>query len=217
VDWTISIFSVLSVCSVVKKNNSYNEAMWIFFLLLLVTGCGYHWQGDHPHLPTITVPYAKGDEDGSLTGEIIETISTSGVAKVKNREADYRLQVEILDNQIDQIGYRRDPQKIKNKIKKNLLASENRRTLKIQATLFRGQTDEIAFGPYLLTADADYDYIDGDSFQDLTFINSDGILTTVLPFSLGQLESIESAQEAATKPIFRKISKKIVDVISAEW
>jgi hypothetical protein len=51
----------------------------------------------------------------------------------------------------------------------------------------------------------------------LTFINPAGTLVTVLPFSLGQLESVESAQEAAARPLYSRIAQKVVDAISSEW
>ncbi|MDE3045606.1 MAG: hypothetical protein KGJ02_03065 [Verrucomicrobiota bacterium] len=162
------------------------------------------------------VPFAKGDEDGSFTSELVSTLSSSGLGTVLHRHADYRLEVAILNDRNETIGFRRDPQKIENKVKKNLLAIEGRKIIEVEATVYRETSDEIVFGPYRLTAEADYDYIDGDSLQELTF-SYNGKLVSVLPFSLGQLEPIESAVEAATKPIYRRLSQKIVDVISSEW
>jgi len=102
-------------------------------------------------------------------------------------------------------------------VKKNLLAAEGRNILEAEVTLYRKDTEEIAFGPYLLTADSEYDYVDGDSLKDLTFVSATGELIEVLPFSLGQLESLESALEASSKPVNARLAQKIVDVISGEW
>lgn len=190
-----------------------------FFLLILLSSCGYRWHYDYPegHRPTVSVPLIKGDADASLTSEIISSLDSSGVVKVARKGADYRLEVRLLSRETDQIGYRRDPQKIQGEVVTNLLASEARNTLHAKVTLYHRNTDQIAFGPYFLNADTEYDYVDGDSLQDLTFISSSGALEEVLPFSLGQLESVESAYEASAKPIYRKLSQKIVDVISSEW
>ena len=79
------------------------------------------------------------------------------------------------------------------------------------------QGTEVVYGPYRVAADADYDYVDGDSIRDLTFIDSSGSTITVLPFSLGQLEPKESAALAATKPLYRRLAQKVVDAISSEW
>jgi len=186
---------------------------------MAVTSCGYRWHYDYPEgtRPTVTVPLIKDDEDASLTSEIISSLNASGVLKVVPRNADYCLQVKILSREQSKIGFRRDPQKIQGKVTTNLIAAEGRTALEAEVTLYINGTDKTAFGPYLLTADAAYDYVDGDSFNDLTFVSTKGKLTEVLPFSLGQLESIESAQEAAGKPVYRRLAQKIVDVISSEW
>lgn len=187
----------------------------LFFFCLILGGCGYRWQSENR--PTVTVPFVSGDEDGALTNEIVRALSASGLYEVRHRCGDYRLQVSIAASDIETIGYRRDRQKITGEIKKNLVGSEGRRILSAEATLFEGDSDEIAFGPFQIATAVDYDYVDGDSVQDLAFVNSSGVLITVLPFSLGQLEPVDSAQEAATRPLYARLAQKIVDVISAEW
>ena len=191
---------------------------WILAIALLCASCGYRWglssEGD---LPTITVPYISGDDDGMFTTELSNSLSSSGLFDVRNSGGQYRLAVCIGQNKNDTIGYRRDPQRIKTKIKHQLLACEGRRQLEADVTLYEGNSDKIAAGPFRVTADVDYDYVDGDSYPQLTFISKTGETVVVLPFSLGQLESIEAAQEATNRPLYRKISQKIVDVISAEW
>ncbi len=88
--------------------------------------------------------------------------------------------------------------------------------MRIEVVFYEGDSDQIAYGPYAITASSDYDYIDGDSIQDLTFVDTQGVFTTVLPFSLGQLEPVESAQEAATQPLYRRLAQKIVDRFLAD-
>lgn len=190
-----------------------------FLFFLFLAGCGYRWQPDFPaeRRPSIFVPFAAGDEDGTLTSEIVRALSASGIAEVSHGKGDFRLSIEIVDAQTESVGYRRDRQKITGEIKKNLIASEGRKTVAVQASLYEGSSERIAYGPYKIAADADFDYVDGDSLQDLTFINQAGILTAVLPFSLGQLESIEAAQEAAARPLYKKLAQKIVDAIFSEW
>jgi hypothetical protein len=189
----------------------------LLLLSLSLAACGYRWQPDFPDesRPTVSVPFAIGDEEGLFTAEIVNALSRSGLVNVRQTEGEYRLQATILAGGNEPIGFRRDPQKVHGKIRKNLLACEGRRSMTIEALLFKGC--EVAYGPYLITVDADYDYVDGDSIQDLTFINPAGELVTVLPFSLGQLESIESAQEAALVPLYAKAAQKIVDAIGATW
>lgn len=194
------------------------RSSWLL-LLIATSGCGYRWFPDFPdsHRPTIVVPYASGDEDGTFTSEVIRTLTSSGIAKVHANKGEYCLKMALVNGQNQTVGYRKDKQKVSGEIKKNIVACEGRRGISANVTLYKGSTDAIAYGPYLVTADTDYDYVDGDSIQDLSFVNSDGIPTTVLPFSLGQLESIESAQEAASKPLYEKLAQKIADTIFSEW
>ncbi len=189
--------------------------LFLLGLSLVAASCGYRWQPDYAYRPTVTVPFVQGDQEGRLTSEIVSALSASGLVDVLSYGGDYTLKITINGASDETIGYRRDPQKVDGKIRENLLACEGRRSLTVEASLYWGP--ELAFGPYLLTADADYDYVDGDSIQDLTFINPSGALVTVLPFSLGQLEPIDSAQEAATYPLYSRIAQKIVDMIASEW
>lgn len=186
---------------------------------MILTGCGYRWQPDFPteSRPVVTIPFIPGDEDGMLTAEMVRAITASGLAQVRGSNPDYRLVVQIKNVQNQTIGYRRDPQKVHGKVRKNVLASEGRKTVFVEAALYRIHSDEIVYGPYEISGDADYDYIDGDSIQDLTFVDASGLTQTVLPFSLGQLEPIESAQEAASRPLYNSLAQKIVDAIFSEW
>lgn len=189
----------------------------LLFLCSCFCGCAYRWQPEFPEgaRPTVTVPFIVGDEDGILTAEVIRSLSSSGLADVRSFGGEYQLKISILGEETEKIGFRVDPQKVDGRVRGNLLASEGRRTLTVQAALY--SLDEVAFGPYTICADAEYDYVDGDSIQDLTFIDPEGMVITVLPFSLGQLESDESAHHAANRPLYRKLAQKIVDAISSNW
>lgn len=165
-------------------------------------------------LPAVSVPFIEGDLDGGLTAAIISAISSSGVAKVQAYGGEYVLQISILSEETDKIGFRIDPQKVDGKVRKNLLASEARRTMTLDVS-FCSKEGRVK-GPYRITADVDYDYVDGDSIQDLTFTAPGRGLVTVLPFSLGQLEPNESAALASTRPLYRKLAQKLVDALSSE-
>ncbi len=183
----------------------------IIFWILLTQGCGYQWR-EAEERPTLAIPFIPGDEDGTLTNEIIRTISASGIAKV-HREGKYRLEVHLKDTQIDTIGYRRDKQKVSGKVSTNIVATEQRKSLSLEASIY-DQDNRLVFGPCTVSSNIEYDFIDGDSIQDLLFINPKGVPTTVLPFSLGQLEPVEAAQEAASRPIYQKLARKIGEFVT---
>lgn len=184
-----------------------------FLLTLLVfSSCGYRWTPEQSPT-TVVVPYIVGDDDGTLTAQVIRTISATGSAKVLKDNGEYVLKISVMKDQNQTIGYRRDKQKVRGKISKNIVPCEGRRTLTVNAVLYEGNSETIAAGPFLITADSDYDFVDGDSIQDLAFINSNGVFTPVLPFSLGQLESIEAAQEATSRNLYEKIAQKILEIV----
>jgi hypothetical protein len=191
-------------------NQSWRYLMYIL-LLLLLSGCGYRWQSDSER-PTFEIPYVLGDGDGSLTGEIVRALTVSGIGEVRQWGARYRLQAAIQSAEGQTIGYRRDRQRVNSRNQKNLIAAERRKTVSVTASLYEG--DQIVLGPFTVEGFADFDYVDGDSIQDLVFIAPNGSRQVVLPFSLGQLESSEAAEEAAMRPLNAQIARKIVEVLS---
>jgi hypothetical protein len=184
-------------------------------LFFLLTGCGYRWachEGDR----TITIPYIAGDEDGAFTAELIRSFSAASALDVVS-DGRYFLDVKVVQEEIDTLGFRRDPQKVRGKLRKNLIQNEARKTLFVDVALFEKGSVQPVCGPLRISDYVDFDYVDMDSLLDLQFENASGKKITVLPFSLGQLESQEAAQEATLRPLYRKLSQKIVDVISARW
>lgn len=187
--------------------------------LFVLTGCGYRWQPGsfESSCPSITVPFIEGDEDGLLTNEVVRALASSGIADIRFHGGDYRLNISILREGKEILGFRKDRQKVNGKTKRNMFACEARKILSVEATLFRGDSDEVAFGPYVLEADADFDYVDGDSYQDLMFVDLQGTSQAVLPFSLGQLEPYEAALDASMRLLYSRLAQKIVDVISSQY
>ena len=181
--------------------------LFLFMVFLLVAGCGYQWQ-DPEHLPTLSIPLVSQDEDGLLTAELMEAMSKSGSAKVVSEGGEYTLKVCVLGEKTEKIGFRVDPQKIDHKIREHLLATEARRCLDVDVFLYQGE--KLVFGPYRIQSSAEYDYVDGDSIQDLAFVDRSGNLIPVLPFSLGQLEPSESASLAASSSLYKDLARKVV-------
>jgi hypothetical protein len=193
----------------------FSISFGVVLLANLFVGCGYHWT-NHDGQKVISIPYIIGDSDGIFTAELIHQCCRSTNLSVASNSR-YRLEVKIVQDSVDPLGYRRDPQKIDGKIRKHLTQNEERQTVLVDVSLLDQQNHQPILGPLRLSADVDYDYVDGDSLQDLQFQNVAGDRLIVLPFSLGQLESQEAAHEAAQRPLYQKLSQKIVDVISAQW
>lgn len=190
---------------------------YVAFFLCLFSSCGYQG-GFGSQGSVLTVPYIEGDANGFFTSALIREINESSSFRYSNHDGDLLLKVVILENGNSQIGYRRDPIVENGSEQNNIRPSEGRKSLKVQVSLEETNSKEAVWGPHIFSADSDYDYVDQDSFQDLTFNDPQtGSLITVLQFSLGQLEAFENAQDAALTPLYRNLSQKIVDAISSAW
>lgn len=165
----------------------------------------------------MAISFIPGDENGQLTNEIAVALSRSGLVRVHHAQGDYRLHVSIKEEKSDTIGYRINREEINGKNKREIIPTEGRREMVLEVTLFDNVSDRIAFGPYKIWAEACYDFVNGDSVQDLTFIDASGALATVLPFSLGQLEPNEAAQQAAARPLYARLAQNLVDALASDW
>ncbi len=146
----------------------------------------------------------------------MRALALSGLVRVSQSEAPYQLQARLIGESTEVIGYRRDRQQIGEKNQKNLLATERRKTAVLEVSLYEKSSRKVLIGPLQIEASSDFDYVDGDSTQDLVFIDAHGVSQVVLPFSLGQLESADSAEEAAMRPLQVELARKLVDALSAQ-
>jgi hypothetical protein len=179
----------------------------LFFLLFL--SCGYHCRRADQK-PTISIPYVPSDYEGQLTSELARQIAASGGYTYVRSGGELTLKVAIVGDASDRIGFRYDRKETSGKIEHNLMPTENRRTLTAEVTLLETATDKIVAGPTEVQAFAEFDYVDVNSLKDLSFVTSSGKRQTVLNYSLGQLDSVEGAQDDAMLPIYRLLAQKIV-------
>ncbi len=174
--------------------------MKIFCYLLsfaLLTSCGYHTgKNEHSKALTVSVPYVKEDFSGLFTNEIIKQVSFCPLLNYQSSKADYTLNIEIIKKDTKQIGYKYDRNN-QNVRLKPLRATEGRQIITAKVTLIENKTNKIALGPFNVSSDSEFDYVDPDSINDLSFINPEGSRDAVLVFSLGQLDSIDSAKDQA--------------------
>lgn len=179
-------------------------------LCLALSGCGYHFPSESSIAPlTLYVPYVKGDYEGRLTSELTARLSDAGALVLSQAHARYVLDVEVIRSEEENIGYEYDHATFSSVLKKRLLANENRKTLFAKVSLKDSRTGELLFGPEIVSAYGEYDYINGDSASFLSFVDLAGNLVPVLQYSLGQLDSIEGADVDVLTPIYRVLSQKI--------
>lgn len=176
-------------------------------------GCGYHFDGDELHggAVSISVSFIKGDLQGRLNTELVRALSDSGYFDCVQNGGELLLEVSIVGDGDNRIGYRYDRNPQTGKLRDNILGTENRRTLIANVSLIDTYTNSTILGPQIVKAEADYDYVDSNSIRDLIFMNQDGVPEKVLDFSLGQLDSFEGAHDDATIVIYHRMAQKIVN------
>ena len=175
-------------------------------LVLAVTGGGYH-AGRSPlsrSVSTITVPYVKGDTDGSLTAALIERISATGIAPVVQEGGRLVVHVLLHNQSDDNIGfqYERD---IKGALLKTLVANESRMYASARVTVVESSSGTVLLGPASVSAAADFSFIPDGSSQSPT------------AFSLGQMEPYGIAREAAKDALNDALAEKIANLVVNGW
>lgn len=176
-------------------------------LCLLLSSCGYR-SIDTDHRQTVSIPYVRGDEEGFLTTALISEINQTGLYDYVNSNGDLELKVALVGNSEEVVGFRYD-RSHSGRIEQNLMETENRRHAAAEITLYRASEETPILGPLVVTAFAEFDYIDVSSLRELAFTKSNGKLEKVIDFSQGQLDSIEGGQDNVCTPLYHQLAKKI--------
>ncbi len=179
-------------------------------LVFALLGCGYHVD-DRDDGPTLSVPYFKGDKDGTLTDAVIKGLVSSGEFNYATGGGALVLEGKVISDTSHHIGYQYDRHPVSGERIHRLIPNEGRRTITVELTLVDSQTQKVVHGPIKVSASSDYDFVDSDSLQDTSFINPAGARTSVLFFSLGQLDSVDGAKKSAATPIHARLARKIVE------
>jgi len=190
---------------------------WLSAFCLILASCGYHFQKDEAPL-TLSIPYIKGDPEGLFEAELARALSQSGRFDYIQQGGMLILEVAIIAEGDDRIGYRFDRDPTSGKLRDNIVGTENRLTASAEVKLVNSYTQEVILGPKVIRAYADYDYVDSNSIRDLTFFTPGGTPEKVLDFSLGQLDSVEGAHDDALAVVYRHLARKIAEgILSADY
>lgn len=186
-----------------------------FCFLLFLTGCGYHFEDPDQlgaHFQTISVPYIEGDLDGMLTDALIKAVALSNqFAYAKGGELI--LEGEITSDQTSHIGWQYDRSPTTSERQNRLVPNEGRREIALSFSLISARTGKTLYGPIVVKASSDFDFVDSDSLLDTSFVTPTGGRQSTLFFSLGQLDSVEGAKAAVLTPLYQKLAYKIVEGI----
>ena len=124
------------------------------------------------------------------------------------------LEAAIIDDGDERIGFRYDRNPTTGKRRDNIVGTENRRSLAVEMRLVDAYSDKVLWGPEVLRATADYDYVDGNSIVDLVFFEK-GSPQTVLDFSLGQLDSVKGAHDDVHALVYQRVAQQAIERLTA--
>lgn len=178
-----------------------------FAALLVCSSCGY--RANQAKSDTLMVSYVEGDLTGSLTSDIIQSLNQNSTYKIVSSNASFILKAKVVQNSNSQIGYQYDRTPISGARINRIVPNEGRNTLKVEFEVIDSLSGETTYGPKIVSASADFDYVDPDSIVDISFLNSRGIRESVLSFSLGQLDSIDGASDAANMSASKILAEKL--------
>ncbi len=186
---------------------------WICALLLF--SCGYQFSPStyEGEKISISIPYIQGDPSALFNNALASSLAQSGRFHCLQSGGDFTVEVVLLSDTNDRIGYRYDRDDVTGSRKPNVLGIENRRYIIAQVTVYDAHSAGIVLGPLPIKAFVDYDYVDYGSPRDLNTHTSNGMIPTI-QYSYGQLNTVEGAHDDASVLIYQKLSDRIVDVIS---
>ncbi len=185
-----------------------------FCTLLFLSACGYHF--DNHEKIAICVPYVVGDYEGELTDALARAISRTPNFRYASGEGDWILKAKITQVENQRIGFRYDLDPKNGKLRDNIIGTENRKEIFVEFSVISAATGKLVVGPQTIRGQADYDYVDPNSLQDVSFIDpATGTRVTSIAFSLGQLDSVGTAGEDAIYPIYDRLAQTIVDGVLA--
>jgi hypothetical protein len=167
-------------------------------LLFCLTGCaGWHMANSvsADKQMTVSIPYAKGDDSGELTSRIVEAVNNQPGFFV-DESGQYLLQVRLLDDREEKIGFRYNPRKLKKGVHK-LILEESRAKALAEVSLVDRFTKKTVAGPAYILGNIDYDHQENTVDNDINDL------------SLGQLSDIDTAQDVTYIPLYRDLAAKI--------
>lgn len=178
----------------------------LLLALLLFSGCGWHTgEGDLIRgYSTVSVPFAEGDWRGAFTRALIEKIATETALNVVNCGGDLQVNVILKRTDEEDVGFRYD-RTLKGERIDYIIPAETRLIVMAEVTVTETATGCSLLGPLLFKASYDFDH---EYYSSQNAVNI---------FSLGQLTDYDEAYDAALKPLYEKLAKKIADYLQNAW
>ncbi len=202
-----------------KRRSIIRRLSTVSLSLLLATlchSCGYRTPTNQLGNETVVlnIPLIRGDENGYLRADLAKVVSESpGFRYSSSASARYSLEVKIISDSNETIGYTWDQKPITGEFIKRLFPNEGRRKVKAQVSLYDTEKNKNAISPYTIEGFADYDFVNPTAIKNIEFNDAQGDAQSVLQYSLGQLDSEEGARIESFQPLSQTLASYIMEAL----
>lgn len=176
-----------------------------FFACILLSSCNYHFGSGSlsESYSTLSVPIIAGDQKGELTSNVIKEVAQSGAFEYSPNNGQLILKIKLEEFEEENIDYCYD-RKRSGKLKKSTIPIQTRVNAAAEVSVVVAATGKPILGPTIVRASTEFDHTYYATYNDINV------------FSLGQLNDIDTAREAAMEPLNRHLAKAIVDWLLSE-
>jgi len=185
---------------------------WLILSCLSLISCGYVPVGTVHNPSHVTCVLHDSDGfDGRFIPDLQRALLEQGVL-CSGSDSQSTLHITLNQNDINQIGYRYDVNPQTQGKTNRLIANEERRI--VGADIWVEKEGKTVYGPIHIEAKAQYDFVDPDAINDVSFIDTTGTRVTSLAYSLGQLDAMEGARRISYDVASKKLAENIAFAVS---
>lgn len=144
----------------------------------------------------VSIHFVSGDETGELTSRLIYAIEKIPDLQYVPDNGAYILEVKLLDEDKEKIGYRYQPHKDV-AAKGKIIPSEGRNHALVEVKVLDGTYRKCLLGPAYILGSCEYDH------------QNDSLNNNINAFSLGQLTDIDTTEDVLYMPLYRNTAEKV--------
>jgi hypothetical protein len=181
---------------------------WLRFAWAAVlSGCGYHAARLPDGTQSLAIPFVRGDRAGQLTASLSLAALQEGFTL--DRSASLVLDVEV--GPFDSVDIGRLYERCNNGSLTRIAVPNEGRLSATARMWLRDRSGRVLAGPFDIADNIQYDF-QSDLSQTTAFV-SKGEVHSLLRYGRGQLDFYGAAQDAASRRLEKKLSRRMMEVI----
>lgn len=183
----------------------------LFIIPFLASCANYQQTGSGCGCTPVAVELIKNDDRGLLRNALAARLSESRkFAYTSSATSRAKLVVDITKDSAENVGQGviRDPKT--KAMGDKFIPTEANRTLFAKVSVVDRDNGKDLIEPFVVSASVDFDFVEPTSVNAVRHYRANGDETTLLQYSMGQLDSRESALGESASSIYDQLSKKII-------